>query len=71
LFGSIAASVGQQLSDAETASTSDQATFTSAQTNRQQQIGVSLNQEAANITTYQRDYGANAQVVSISEPTYR
>jgi flagellar hook-associated protein 1 FlgK len=65
LFGSIAASVGQQLSDAQTASTNDQSTLTAAQTNRQQQSGVSLNQEAANITTYQRDYGANAQVVSI------
>jgi flagellar hook-associated protein 1 FlgK len=65
LFGSIAASVGQQLSDAQTASTSDQAALTATQTNRQQLIGVSLNQEAANITTYQRDYGANAQVVSI------
>jgi flagellar hook-associated protein 1 FlgK len=65
LFGSIAASVGQQLSDAQTASTTDQTTLTDAQTNRQQQIGVSLNQEAANITTYQRDYGANAQIVSI------
>ncbi len=65
LFGSIAASVGQQLSNAQTASTSDQAALTDAQTNRQQQIGVSLNQEAANITTYQRAYSANAQVVSI------
>ena len=65
LFGSIAASVGQQLSDAQTASTADQTTLTDAQTNRQQQIGVSLNTEAANITTYQRDYSANAQVVSV------
>jgi flagellar hook-associated protein 1 FlgK len=64
-FGSIAASVGQQLSDAETASTSDQASLTAAQTNRQQQIGVSLDQEAANITTYQRGYDANAQVVQV------
>jgi flagellar hook-associated protein 1 FlgK len=65
LFGSLASSVGQQLSDAQTASTSDQTTLTNAQTNRQQQIGVSLNQEAANITTYQRAYGANAQIVSV------
>jgi flagellar hook-associated protein 1 FlgK len=65
LFGSIAASVGQQLSDADTASTADQATLTTAQTNRQQQSGVSLDQEAANITAYESSYQANAQVVSI------
>jgi flagellar hook-associated protein 1 FlgK len=65
LFGSIAASVGQQLSDANTASTADQATLTTAQTNRQQQSGVSLDQEAANITAYESSYQANAQVVSI------
>jgi flagellar hook-associated protein 1 FlgK len=65
LFGSIAASVGQQLSDANTASTADQTTLTTAQANRQQQSGVSLDQEAVNITSEQRAYQANAQVVSI------
>ena len=65
LFGSIAASIGQQLSDANTASTADQTTLTTAQTNRQQETGVSLDQEAATITTYQRSYQANAQVISI------
>jgi flagellar hook-associated protein 1 FlgK len=64
-FSSIAASVGQQLSDAETASTADQTTLTSAQTSQQQQSGVSLDQEAVNITDYQRSYEASAQVVSI------
>ena len=65
LFSSIAASVGQQLSDANTASTADQTTLTTAQTNRQQQSGVSLNQEAVNVTDYERSYEASAQVVSI------
>ncbi|HWE49112.1 MAG TPA: flagellar hook-associated protein FlgK [Bryobacteraceae bacterium] len=65
LFASIAASVGQQLSDATTASSTDQTSLTSAQTNRQQQIGTSLDQEAINITTNQRAYAANAQVVTI------
>jgi flagellar hook-associated protein 1 FlgK len=65
LFGSIASSVGQQLSDANTASTADQTTLTMAQANRQQESGVSLDQEAVNITTEQRAYEANAQVVSI------
>ncbi len=65
LFASIAASVGQQLSDANTNSTNDQNALTAAQTTRQQQSGVSLDQEAVNITDYQRAYEANAQVVSI------
>ena len=64
-FGSIAGAIGQQLSDANTASTSDQITLTAAQATRQQQSGASLDEEAANITAYQRSYEANAQVVSI------
>jgi flagellar hook-associated protein 1 len=64
-FGSIASSVGQQLSDANTASTTDQAILTTARATRQQQSGVSLDQEATNITAYQRSYEANAQVVTI------
>jgi flagellar hook-associated protein 1 FlgK len=64
-FASVAAGIGQQLSTAQSASTSDQTSLVTAQTNRQQQIGVSLDQEATNITTYERDYQASAQVVSI------
>jgi len=64
-FSTIAASVGQQLSGAEAASTADQSALVTAQTNQQQLIGVSLNTEATNITTYERAYQANAQVVSI------
>lgn len=65
LFSSIAASVGQQLSDANSASTADQTALTTAQTNQQRQSGVSLDQEAVNVTSYERAYQANAQVVSI------
>jgi flagellar hook-associated protein 1 len=65
LYGSIAASIGGQLSDANTAVTADQTTLTTAQTNRQQESGVSLDQEAVDITADQRAYQANAQVVSI------
>ncbi len=65
LFSSIAGSVGQQLSDANTASTADQTALTTAQTNRQQQSGVSLDQEAVDITDYERAFQASAQVVSI------
>ncbi|MGD1070109.1 MAG: flagellar hook-associated protein FlgK [Bryobacteraceae bacterium] len=65
LFGSIAASAGQRLSDAQTASTADQTALTTAQANQQQQEGVSLDQQAVNVTTYERAYQANAQVVSV------
>ncbi len=65
LFGSIAASVGQQLSDAQTASAADQTALTTAQANQQQQEGVSLDREAVNVTTYERAYQANAQIVSV------
>lgn len=66
-FSSLAASVGQQLSSAQAASTDDQSSLTAAQTARQQQIGVSLNQEAASISSLQRSYQANAQLVSVIE----
>ena len=65
LFGSIAASAGQQLSDANIASTTDQTALTLAQTDRQREIGVSLDAEAVAITAFQRAYQANAQIVSI------
>ncbi|HWF09703.1 MAG TPA: flagellar hook-associated protein FlgK [Bryobacteraceae bacterium] len=65
LFGSIASSIGAQLADARTASTSDQATLTSAQSDRQQLSGVSLDQEAVTITGFERSYEASAKVISI------
>jgi flagellar hook-associated protein 1 FlgK len=64
-FGSIAASIGQHLSDARNASTADQTSLTAAQAARQQQSGVSLDQEAVTITSYQRSYDAEARVFSI------
>jgi flagellar hook-associated protein 1 FlgK len=65
LFASIAASVGQQLASAQDASAADQTTLTSAQSNRQQRSGVSLDQEAVTITALQRSYEASARIVSI------
>ncbi len=65
LFGSIAASLGQQLSDASTAASSDQTSLTLAQTNRQSESGVSLDAEAVAITAFQRAYQANAQIVTV------
>jgi flagellar hook-associated protein 1 len=65
LFGSIAASIGQQLSDANTAATADQSSLTFAQTSRQQASGVSLDVEAVAITAFERAYQANSQVVTV------
>ncbi len=65
LFSSIAAGVGQQLSDAGTQAATDATALTSAQTSRQQVSGVSLDQEAVAITAYQRAYEASAKLVSI------
>ena len=64
-FAAIASGVGQQLSDATTSSTAAQTTLTAAQTARQQQIGVSLDQEAVNVTADERAYQASAQVISV------
>jgi flagellar hook-associated protein 1 FlgK len=65
LFASIAAFVGQQLSDARGQSAVDQTAVTSAQAARQQISGVSLDQEAVSITAYQRSYQASAKLISI------
>lgn len=65
LFGAMAASVGQQLSDSQAAVSADQAALTSVQNDRQNLIGVSFDQEAVNITSEQRAYQANAEVMTI------
>jgi flagellar hook-associated protein 1 FlgK len=65
LFSSIAAGVGQQLSDANAQSTTDQTSLTAAQTARTQQSGVSLDQEAVNVSGLQNAYSAEAKVVAI------
>lgn len=65
LYASIAAGVGQQLSDARNQSTTDATALTSAQAGRQRVSGVSLDQEAVAITAYQRSYEAAAKIVSI------
>jgi flagellar hook-associated protein 1 len=65
LFGAIASAVGQQLSDARTAATTSATNLTAAQSARQLQSGVSLDQEAVNITAYERSYQAAAKVISV------
>ena len=65
LFGSLAAGVGQQLSDARNQASLDKTSLVSAQVARQQISGVSLDQEAVSITAYQRSYQASAKLISI------
>jgi flagellar hook-associated protein 1 len=65
LFASIATGVGRRLADSRTQSATDQTTFISAQSNRQQVSGVSLDQEAVSITAFQRSYQASAKLISI------
>ena len=57
--------MGQQLSDARNQSATDQTSLTSAQFTRQRVSGVSLDQEAVSITSYQRAYEASAKLISI------
>ena len=64
-YSSIAQSVGQQLSDATAQSTSDQTSLTSAQANQTAVEGVSLDQEAINITADQRSWEAAAKLVTV------
>ena len=64
-YSSIAQSVGQQLSDATSQSTEDQTTLTGAQAAQTATEGVSLDQEAVNITSYQRAWEASAKLVTV------
>jgi flagellar hook-associated protein 1 FlgK len=64
-FSSIAQSVGQQLSDATSRSTTDQSTLTAAQATQTAREGVSLDQEAVNVTADQRAWEASAKLVSV------
>jgi flagellar hook-associated protein 1 FlgK len=64
-YSSIAQSVGQQLSDATTQSTADQTNLTSAQANQTAVEGVSLDQEAVSISSYQRAWEASAKLVTV------
>ena len=57
--------MGQQLSDATTQSTSDQTSLTSAQAQQTSIEGVSLDQEAVNLTSYQRAWEASAKLVTV------
>ncbi len=64
-FSSIAAGVGGQLSSATAQSAEAQTALTAAQVARTQRSGVSLDQEAINVTNLQNAYAANARLVAI------
>jgi flagellar hook-associated protein 1 FlgK len=64
-FGSVAAGVGSLLSSARDLASTDQTALTTAQTNRQQTSGVSLDQEAVSVMANQRAYEASARIVSV------
>ena len=64
-FASIASGIGQKYADAKQQSSSDESAVTEAVANRKAVSGVSLDQEAVNITALQRAYQAAAKIVSV------
>ncbi len=64
-YASIAQSVGQQSSDATSQASEDQGSLTLARTNQTADEGVSLDQEAVNITAYQRAWEASAKLITV------
>jgi flagellar hook-associated protein 1 FlgK len=64
-YGNISANVGSDLSNAQSDATTDQQLLTQAQTLRSTISGVSLDQEATNLITYQRAYDAVSKMVTV------
>ena len=64
-YGSIAAQVGQQTSDAQSKLQVQQQTVAQAQSLRSQISGVSLNEEAARLVEFQNAYQATARTVNV------
>jgi flagellar hook-associated protein 1 FlgK len=64
-FASLLSGLGQRALSASTTSSADAAVLTQSSTQRDAFSGVSLDQEAANLTQYQRSYEAAAKVLSI------
>jgi len=64
-YGSIAAAVGQQTSNAQSQLQVQQQTVAQAQNLRSQISGVSLNEEAARLVEFQNAYQATARTVSV------
>jgi len=64
-YGVLAGNVGTDLSNATSATSTDEQLLTQAQTLRQQISGVSLDQEASNLITFQRGYQATAKLITV------
>jgi flagellar hook-associated protein 1 FlgK len=64
-YGSTAAWIGNQLSQAQTASQAQTQTVAQAQALRQQLSGVSLDEEATRLMTLQRSYQAASRMVTV------
>ena len=64
-FGEMAAQTGNLLNQATEDQQVAQSALTQAQNLRQQQSGVNLDQQAANLVEYQRSYEANAEMLTV------
>ena len=64
-YASMATSLGNQTSEAQTASTADSQSVTQARALRQQLSGVSLDEQAMQLMQLQRSYQASSQMVSV------
>ncbi|HKW98389.1 MAG TPA: flagellar hook-associated protein FlgK [Bryobacteraceae bacterium] len=64
-YGSLAASVGQASSDAQSQLSVQKQTLAQARSLRSQSSGVSLDQEAASMIEFQRAYDATARMVTV------
>jgi len=65
VYASLLSSVGNAAANATTANTSQQTVLTNATTQRDSYSAVSLDEEASNLTNYQRSYEAAAKLFSI------
>jgi flagellar hook-associated protein 1 FlgK len=65
VYAALLSSVGNAAADASTQNTGQQTTLTNATTQRDSYSAVSLDQEASNLTTYQRSYEAAAKLFQI------
>jgi flagellar hook-associated protein 1 FlgK len=64
-YGNIGAQVGNDLSTATNNQSTKESLLTQAQTLRQQASGVSLDEEAANLISFQRAYQASAKMLTV------
>ena len=64
-YGSVSGGIGRDLSDANQNATTDQQLLTQAQTLRNQVSGVSLDEEATHLISFQRAYEATSKLVTV------